>query len=133
MDADHLDFFKDLQDVEHSFRAFADLVPDNTGLIVANRDDANTMTTLAGETRRVLTFGLSEGDVHAEHLTYDRGMPEFDVFCRGEFFTHAALQVPGEHNVRNALAATAACLSLGVPAEAVSRGLSQFRGAGRRF
>lgn len=133
VDADHLDFFKDLQDVEHSFRAFADLVPENTGLIVANRDDVNTMTTLAGETRRVLTFGLSEGDIHAEHLVYDRGLPEFDVFCRGELFTHVALQVPGEHNVRNALAATAACLSLGVPAEAVSLGLSQFRGAGRRF
>ena len=48
VDADHLDFFKDLQDVEKSFRAFADLVPRNTGLIVANADVANTMTTLRG-------------------------------------------------------------------------------------
>jgi len=57
VEADHLDFFKDLADVERSFRAFADRVPEQ-GLIIANRDDANTMHTLAGETRPMLTFGL---------------------------------------------------------------------------
>ncbi len=133
VDADHLDFFKDLEDVEHSFRAFADLVPEKTGLIIANRDDANTMTTLAGETRPVLTFGLHEGEVHGENLTYDKGLPTFDVVCRGEYFAHVSLQVPGEHNVRNALAAAAAAFSLGVPAPAVEKGLGAFRGAGRRF
>ena len=133
VDADHLDFFKDLGDVEHSFRAFADLVPEKTGLIIANRDDANTMATLQGETRPVLSFGLNEGDVHAEHLSYVNHLPEFDVVFRGETCAHVELQVPGEHNVRNALAAAAACLSLGVSGEAVSRGLAGFHGAGRRF
>ncbi len=133
VDADHLDFFKDLNDVEHSFRAFADLVPEKTGLIVANADDANTMTTLSGETRPILTFGLERGDVHAEGLTYERGLPSFDVIWRGEPFAHVTLQVPGEHNVRNALAAAAACISLGVPGQAVEEGLAAFRGAGRRF
>ena len=133
VDADHLDFFKDLEDVEHSFRAFADLVPEKSGLIVANRDDENTMTTLQGETRPILTFGLEEGDVHAQNLSYDHGLPTFDVVCRGESFAHVTLQIPGEHNVRNALAAAAACISLGVPHEAVEKGLAAFRGAGRRF
>lgn len=133
VDADHLDFFKDLEDVEHSFRAFADLVPEKTGLIIANRDDHNTMVTLAGETRPILTFGLTEGDVHAVNLTYDRGMPSFDVIYKGEAAAHVTLQIPGEHNVRNALAAAAAALSLGVPAEAIEKGLGAFRGAGRRF
>ncbi len=133
VDADHLDFFKDLSDVERSFRAFADLVPEKTGLIVANRDDANTMTTLQGEGRPILTFGLHDGDVHAEALSYDRGLPSFDISYRGESFAHVTLQVPGEHNVRNALAAAAACISLGVPHEAVEQGLAAFRGAGRRF
>ncbi len=133
VDADHLDFFKDLEDVEHSFRAFADLVPEKTGLIIANRDDQNTMTTLKGETRPVRTFGLNEGDVHAGNLSYDRGLPTFDVIYQGEKVATVKLQVPGEHNVRNALAAAAACLSLGVPAKAVEKGLGAFRGAGRRF
>ena len=132
IEADHLDFFKDLDDVEHSFRAFADRVPEN-GLIVANADDANTMHTLEGERRPVLTFGLAQGDVHAAGLTWDRGLPAFDVIYRGEFFTHVELHVPGEHNVKNALAAAAAAIALAVDPRAVSEGLAAFRGAGRRF
>ncbi len=133
VDADHLDFFKDLEDVEHSFRAFADLVPEKTGLIIANRDDENTMITLKGETRPIRTFGLNDGDVHAGDLTYAHGLPTFDIVCDGEAVAHVSLQVPGEHNVRNALAAAAACLSLGVTPAAVEKGLGAFRGAGRRF
>ncbi|WP_295625617.1 UDP-N-acetylmuramate--L-alanine ligase [uncultured Intestinimonas sp.] len=132
IEADHLDFFKDLEDVEHSFRRFADLVPEG-GRIIANRDDANTMATLAGETRPVTTFGLEEGDVHAAGLTWEKGLPAFDVVCRGEVYAHVSLKVPGLHNVKNALAAAASAMALGVPGEAVERGLAQFRGAGRRF
>ena len=104
IEADHLDFFKDLDDVEHSFRAFADRVPES-GVIVANADDANTMHTLEGEERPVLTFGLEQGDVRAANLAWNRGLPSFDVVYRGDVFTHVALRVPGEHNVKNALAA----------------------------
>ena len=132
IEADHLDFFKDLDDVEHSFRAFADRVPE-TGLIVANADDANTMHTLEGETRPVLTFGLETGDVHAANLTWNRGLPVFDIIYRGQVFTRVGLHVPGEHNVKNALAAAAAAIALAVSPEAVSEGLGAFRGAGRRF
>ena len=132
IEADHLDFFKDLEDVEHSFRAFADRVPES-GLIVANADDANTMHTLEGETRPVLTFGLETGDVHAANLTWNRGLPVFDIIYRGQVFTRVGLHVPGEHNVKNALAAAAAAIALAVSPEAVSEGLGAFRGAGRRF
>ena len=132
IEADHLDFFKDLEDVEHSFRAFADRVPEN-GLIVANADDPNTMHTLEGEQRPVLTFGVEQGDVHAANLTWRNGLPSFDVIYRGEVFTHVDLRVPGEHNVKNALAAAAASIALAVSPQAVSEGLNAFRGAGRRF
>ena len=132
IEADHLDFFKDLEDVEHSFRAFADRVPEN-GLIVANADDANTMHTLKGEKRPVLTFGLEQGEVHAANLAWHNGLPSFDVIYRGEVFTHVELRVPGEHNVKNALAAAAASIALAVSPQAVSEGLNAFRGAGRRF
>ena len=132
VEADHLDFFRDLEDVERSFRAFADRVPKD-GLIIANRDDENTMRTLAGETRPMLTFGLEEGDVHAQNLVWHNGLPAFDVVVRGNFFAHVELQVPGVHNVKNALAAAAAAWALHFPASAVEQGLCAFLGAGRRF
>ena len=132
IEADHLDFFKDLEDVEKSFRAFADLVPEG-GRIIANRDDENTMRALAGEERPVTTFGLAEGDIHAADLTWNKGLPTFDVVCRDQVYAHVSLSVPGLHNVKNALAAAASAIALGVPGEAVERGLAQFRGAGRRF
>ncbi|NLF34736.1 MAG: UDP-N-acetylmuramate--L-alanine ligase [Clostridiales bacterium] len=132
IEADHLDFFHDLEDIMHSFRTFADLVPE-TGCIVANREDENTMAALAGETRRVLTFGLEQGDVHSARLTWENGLPSFDVIDRGRFFARVSLRVPGLHNVKNALAAAAAAIALGFPAAAVSEGLGAFRGVGRRF
>ncbi len=132
IEADHLDFFKDLADVEHSFRTFADLVPED-GVIVANRDDENTMHTLEGETRPMVTFGLEEGDVHAANLTWNRGLPTFDIIWKGQPFAHVSLRVPGVHNVKNALAAAASAIVLGMPAKAVEDGLSAFRGAARRF
>ncbi len=118
IEADHLDFFKDLDDVEHSFRAFADRVPES-GVIVANADDANTMHTLEGEERPVLTFGLEQGDVRAANLAWTRGLPSFDGVYRGDVFTHVALRVPGEHNVKNALAAAAAAIALAVEPEVI--------------
>ena len=132
VDADHLDFFKDLEDVKHSFRRFAELVPE-TGFVVADRDDANTMDALAGLDRSTITFGLEEGDVHAANLTWHGGFADFDAMVNGQCYAHVSLSVPGVHNVRNALAACAAAHCLGIPAAAVEEGLRAFHGAGRRF
>ena len=131
IEADHLDFFKDLEDVEHSFRAFADLVPPG-GTVLANCEDANTMTALEGK-EGVLTFGLDKGDFHAENLVWNRGFPTFDLVRNGEKAAHITLQVPGVHNVKNAIAAASAALVLGISGEAIARGLGDYRGAGRRF
>ena len=133
IERDHLDFFKDLEDIEHSFRKFAGLVPEN-GVVIANGDDANTMEALADLTdRTVMTFGLEGGDVHAAELEWENGLPEFDVMWNGLHFAHVKLNVPGIHNVKNALAACAAAIALGVPACAVEEGLAAFHGTGRRF
>ena len=132
IEADHLDFFKDLDDVEHSFRAFADRVPPS-GMIVANCEDANTMKTLEGETRPMLTFGVERGDVHAANLTVREGFASFDVMYRGERYAHLELSVPGMHNVKNAMATAAASIVLGIPGWAVEQGLQDFRLPGRRF
>ncbi len=132
IEADHLDYFKDLADVEKSFRAFARLVPP-TGTVVANAEDGNTMDTLEGLDRPMLTFGLETGDVVARNLSWEKGLPTFDVVVRGEPYARVSLAVPGEHNVKNALAAAAAAFALGIDGKAVAEGLGSFRGAGRRF
>ena len=134
IEADHLDFFKDLADVENSFRRFADLVPAEDGIVVANADDRNTMDTLDGLNRNVITFGLgSYADVYCENLEYVGGVGYFDLMRDGEKLTHVELSVPGKHNVKNALAAAAAALTIGVSPEAIAAGLHAYRGAERRF
>ena len=133
VEADHLDFFKDLEDVKRSFRAFAERVPED-GFVVANRDDPDTMETLADIGRKLVTFGLTpEADVYAENIQFIGASSRFDIFYRGKLFTDVTLHVPGLHNVRNALAATAASICLGIRPLAVKYGLAGFTGAGRRF
>ena len=133
IEADHLDFFKDLEDVKASFRKFASLVPEN-GYIIANLDDKNTMDALAPLNRKLFTFGLSDkADVYAANIERIGAQTEFDIIYGGALFTHVSLRVPGLHNVKNALAACAAAICLGVDATAVSYGLAGFTGAGRRF
>ncbi|MBS5549730.1 MAG: UDP-N-acetylmuramate--L-alanine ligase [Oscillospiraceae bacterium] len=132
VDADHLDFFKDLEDVKHSFRRFAQLVPEG-GAVIADGDDANTMDALKGLEKPMLTFGLERGDIHTSNLTYEKGVGSFDLIYRGENLGRIILQVPGVHNVCNALAAAGAALQLKVPFAAIQEGLHAFTGAGRRF
>ena len=106
IEADHLDFFKDLEDVERSFRSFAERLPE-LGTVVANYDDENTMQTLEGLDLKIITFGLSpEADVYAENIRYIGASSSFDVIYKGKRFTDVTLNVPGEHNVKNALAMT---------------------------
>ncbi len=133
IEEDHLDFFKDLADIKNSFREFALRTPED-GCVVVNADDANSMDAVKGIDRKVITFGLTpEADVYAENVRYVGANSEFDIMYKGRLFTDVTLHVPGVHNVKNALAATAACICLGVRPLAVKYGLAGFNGAGRRF
>lgn len=134
VEADHLDFFKDLEDVEHSFRQFAQLVPED-GFVIVNGDDKNAMTSVQGIAHPVLTFALHNQDCDcvAKNVTYHEGYPSFDVVIHGETYAHVDLIVPGDHNILNALATAASAYVLGIKGEAVSRGLGEFHGAGRRL
>ena len=133
IEADHLDFFKDLDDVKHSFHEFAARVPEY-GYVVANHDDANTMDAVKDIEAKVITFGLhSDADVYAENIQFIGANSKFNIMYKGQLFTDVTLHVPGMHNVKNALAATAAAICLGVRPNAVKYGLAGFNGAGRRF
>ena len=131
VEADHLDFFKDLADVEHSFRRFAQLVPPD-GHVVANADDPGAMEALQG--LPLFTFGMKKpADSRVENLQWEEGLPSFDVVIHDQPYCRVALVVGGIHNVMTALAAATAAYVLGLPGQAVSQGLASFTGAGRRF
>ena len=133
IDADHLDFFKDIEDIKRSFAVFAGNVPEG-GYIVANADDANTMDCIKDiKGRHIVTFGInSEADVTAANIVPGRTM-SFDLVYRGSTVSHIELKIGGRHNVYDALAACAAALVYGASPEKIAEGLSQFRGAGRRI
>ena len=132
IDTDHMDFFKDLQDIQKSFRAFAELTPADRGIVIANGMDQNTMDAIEGIERRVITFGLTpDMDVYPVH--FERGYSSFDVMCGGQFYTHVDLRVMGKHNCLDALSAIAAAWALGMDPEAATRGLASFTGAARRM
>ena len=133
VEADHLDFFKDLQDIEHSFHKFADLVPPS-GSVIVNADNQGALDSVAGLAHPVFTFGLDHpADCTAANLREEDGHPTFDIMVRGETYAHVTLHVYGRHNVLNALAAASAAYALGLPGKAVEEGLAAFTGAGRRF
>ena len=127
VEADHLDYFKDLADVEKSFRAFAQMATD---CVIANGDDPHTRKALEG--MDYISFGLgNENRIHAANMGPD--WRHFDVVCDGKIYCHVDLGVLGHHNALNALAAAGVAWHLGVAPEAVSRGLASFHGAGRRM
>ena len=129
IEADHLDYFKDLAAVQRSFRKFAGLVP-RTGYVIANGDDENTVAALAD--LNYITFGIDrKNDIHPVNLSGD--LRSFDVVCRGKRYCHVELAVYGKHNVYNALASAAAAYVMGIEGEYVAEGLASFTGAGRRM
>lgn len=133
IEPDHLDFFKDIEDIKASFRKFASLVPPH-GFIVANAEDQNTMDALKPLDRDIFTFGMNKGaDVYAANIQRHGAETEFDVIYSEELYTHVNLRVPGDHNIKNALAASAATICLGCTPSAIRYGLAGFAGANRRF
>ena len=127
VEEDHLDYFKDLADIQKSFHQFAEMA---TFGVVANGDDPHTVKAMEGID--FVSFGLAEGNrIHAANMCPD--WRHFDVLCDGEFYCHLDMGVLGRHNAMNALAAAAAAWMMGIPGEAVSHGLESFHGAGRRM
>ena len=127
IEEDHLDYFKDLQDIEKSFHKFAQASKSG---ILANGDDANTMEAMKG--LDCVTFGLDENNrVHVKNITDD--YRSYDVICDGEYYCHLKLGVVGRHNALNALAAAGTAWMMGIPGDICARGLASFHGAGRRL
>ena len=134
MDADHLDFFKDIDDIRHSFRRFAQLLPVD-GTLIINADTPEYESIIKDLPCQVITYGLDHpADYTAEDITWDKyGHASFTVKKNGCKVGSYYLRVPGIHNVSNALAAIAVGKLLDLPDEVIVKGLGSFTGTDRRF
>lgn len=135
IDADHMEFFKTMDNLKSSFTEFAG----RAGTVIYNADDKNTCDAIAAikdkHGKDFITFGLSDGCTWRAEMISDRGgaYPEYDLYHNGEKCGHVVLNVPGDHNVYNSLAAIAASVYAGCDVGSAVREISDFRGAGRRF
>lgn len=134
VEADHLDYFKTLENIRRSFHAFAQRIPAG-GLLVLNASIAHFEEMEENLHCAVETFGLEENACwQARNIVHEPdGKNSFDVYYQGEFYTSVHLDIPGEHNITNALAAVVSAHFLDIPAEVCARGLSHFTGVDRRF
>lgn len=132
IDADHLDYFKNLENIKKSFNKFS---KQTTGVLVINGDDKNTLDAVEDVNIEKVTYGFNEtNDYYAVNLSADKGIHEqFDLMYKGEKITTIKLIVPGKHNVYNALAAASAAHYLGATANEISDNLHKFGGVHRRF
>ncbi len=135
IEEDHMDFFKDIDDIRHSFRAFAERIPAN-GTLIINADIDNYTEIINGLSCRVLTYGLenTNADFTAANITYDDlGRGSFDAVVSGQKQGHYCLSVVGKHNVSNTLGCLALASLYGIDSSTIQRALTAFHGADRRF
>lgn len=135
IDADHLDYYKDINHIKDTFKEFINIIPKD-GYLIANMEDKNVRDILdnCDYHCNILTYGLNEGLLQAKNISYNEsGCGSFDVYKEGHMLFHINLNVPGEHNVLNALASIGTALSLNLSDNSITSGLSNFRGTHRRF
>ncbi len=134
IDADHLDFFKDLEDIRHSFRRFAELLPSDGALII-NADIPEYEEITRDLSCQIITYGLDhKADYQAKDITFDKyGHASFSVYKNGQKCGSYYLKVPGMHNVSNALATIALGHLLNLSEDVIIKGLGSFTGTERRF
>ncbi|MGN0453454.1 MAG: UDP-N-acetylmuramate--L-alanine ligase [Ruminococcus sp.] len=131
IDADHLDYFKNIDNIKKSFNQFS---KQTTRAVIFCGDDKNSHDALADTELEKITFGFNEGNDYRAVNIVSQGMEQsFDLLYKGELVTSVTLNVPGKHNIANALAAAAATHFMGATAKEISEHLNKFKGVHRRF
>jgi UDP-N-acetylmuramate--alanine ligase len=133
VDAEHLDHYETLDAIRDAFVAFVNKVP-FYGAAVLCLDQPNIQLLIPRIDKRIVTYGLESGaDLVARRLHLSGLTSRFEVFQRGTSLGECTLQVPGRHNVLNALAAVAVAIDLEIPFLTVQKALAGFAGVQRRF
>ncbi|MEE1314648.1 MAG: UDP-N-acetylmuramate--L-alanine ligase [Faecalimonas sp.] len=134
VEEDHMDFFKDIDDIRSSFHRFAALLPED-GALVVNKNISSLDSITDGLHCRILTYSeTQDADYRAENISFDEmGNASFDLIRYGAYVDRIQLSVAGNHNVSNALSAIAVAELLELPLETIKKGLLSFTGTVRRF
>ena len=134
IDEDHLDCYKDIDEIERTFGTYLSLLPD-VGIAIGNGDDERVKRLFQSVKCRTILFGFSpENDWYPRNLHEDeQGYTSFDLYCKGKKVAYVRMGVPGRFNVLNGLAAIATAVTLGVTPDKASKTLERFIGAHRRF
>lgn len=133
IDNDHLDYYGDMEHITEAFRKFVALLPQD-GLFIGCSDDWRVKQLLDGFAGRKLSYGRENADYTPADVVFnDEGCPSFELMLRGKKLGHIALNVPGAHNITNAIAAAAVALDAGASMEAISSSLARFENTRRRF
>ncbi len=136
VEADHLDFFKDIDDIRSSFKRFALTLPqDDRGFLIINGDIRDVSYFTDAVNCGCLTFGKAPGcDLTAVDIEFDdKACASYSLIVKGENKGRVVLSVPGEHNVYNSLAAIGVGLRLGIGLDTIIRALKGYTGTKRRF
>lgn len=139
IEAEHLDFFKDIHDIRNSFHSFAKLLPAD-GLLVVNGEIDQYKELTQELDCNIITYGVSTNDkefpydICAKNISYNKmGFGQYDLYQNGTFLSHVELQVVGLHNISNSLAAVTTALDLKIPVPTICNALMKFTGTHRRF
>lgn len=135
IDNDHLDYFKNFENIKNAFVKYVKLLP-NDGLLILNADDSNCLDLKDCTSAKIVTYGIKNenADFVAKNISFDSdGFALFDVYYKNEFFMSVSLSVPGIHNVLNALSCIALSTEYGIDKNDIGIALTRFTGAHRRF
>ena len=135
IDNDHLDYFKNIENIKSAFAKYVQLLPDD-GLLVMNADDANSIDLSKYTNAKILTFGINNYNANfvAKNIKFDNnGFATYDVYKNGEFFDTFTLSIPGMHNVLNSLSCIALCNEYGIANSVIKGAFLSFTGADRRM
>jgi len=133
IDLEHLDVYKDIDDIKDTFKKFANSVP-FYGAVHLSMDDPVSLSILTEIERKVITFGLSpNADVKGTNIRRKGFAHCFDLISNGDRIKDIKVNLPGKHNVINAIAACSVALELGVDSKSIKEGISKCSGIARRF
>jgi len=133
IEEEHLDIYKDFDDLKDTFVEFVNKIP-FYGFAAVCLDDIGVKDIISQIKKKVITFGLSRNsDISAENIKYNENSSEFTVTKFGEVLGEVKLNIPGEYNIKNALAAISVSLELGIDFRTIKEALSEFAGVFRRF
>lgn len=131
---DHLDHYGTVENIKKAFVEFISHINDPDGCAILCVDSQGVRDILPRVTKPVITYGLSEdAEYRALNKRYDKNHMVFDVLHHGKMLGSISLQIPGAHNVRDALAAVVTGLVCGIPFKTIARALADFVGVKRRF